>query len=550
MTAFAALAGCTGEELARRDDAPAAEGKPVRVMLNLSVAITGVPDVRTRAAGEEVTTPGTPEESAVKSLTVFVVNVDGNGYEAMTAQHATFRFDWDGSGTGTPDPMPLQATTGRKHIYIGANLTAWQIAAFAGETGNGVNAAYTGQTGTDYDDYDEMMAEFTEDGGFAMLGRATAGGSELIDIPDEPTPFLDLSVELSRMVAKVLVVAETDDDIHGGTAGVKYVKISNGNEADASEKNWVRLDDLHFTLNVTNRRTFMYPKTAEEEGRTVILDPNYKFEDLVDFTDGVFKYKSDDHSRQFIRWVPHVWNTDKEWGMPVLEYEAGRMPASGGSEIYREGLYCLENTVGSIPADWAAAPALADNERGLTFMATTYVLIAARITPRWIITKLEEDPAIRPDGRGPYKAETEEDALSKLPASNDEHDEHPAGTFYSPDREHFYSYDGMMARIAHDEPLEENDPDKLTRENFLCYPGGWGYYFTYADGVPDEVNGGNSLKFDSDRSSVLRNHYYILHVMALGTPAFPGEGGVTTMQIEASRFGWTDAGTGDITLKP
>ena len=38
--------------------------------------------------------------------------------------------------------------------------------------------------------------------------------------------------------------------------------------------------------------------------------------------------------------------------------------------------------------------------------------------------------------------------------------------------------------------------------------------------------------------------------MALGTPAFPGEGGVTTMQIEASRFGWTDAGTGDITLKP
>ena len=37
-----------------------------------------------------------------------------------------------------------------------------------------------------------------------MLGRATAGGSELIDIPDEPTPFLDLSVELSRMVAKVL----------------------------------------------------------------------------------------------------------------------------------------------------------------------------------------------------------------------------------------------------------------------------------------------------------------------------------------------------------
>lgn len=93
MTAFAALAGCTGEEPARRDDAPAAEGKPVRVMLNLSVAITGVPDVRTRAAGEVVTTPGTPEESAVKSLTVFVVNVDGSGYEAMTAQHATFRFD-------------------------------------------------------------------------------------------------------------------------------------------------------------------------------------------------------------------------------------------------------------------------------------------------------------------------------------------------------------------------------------------------------------------------------------------------------------------------
>lgn len=516
-------------------------------MLNLSVAITGTPDVRTRAAGEEVTTPGTPEESAVKSLTVFVVDVDGSGYEAATARHATFGFDWNGSGTGTLDPMPLQVTTGRKHIYIGANLTARQIAAFAGETGNGVNAAYTALTGTDHDDYDEMMAEFTEDGGFTMFGRATAGGSGLIDIPDEPTPALDLSVELSRMVAKVLVVAETDDDVPGGMAGVKYVKLNSRNAADATEKSWVRLDDLHFTLNVTNRRTFMYPKTAEGEGQNVIVDPNYKFEDLVDFTDGVFKYKSDYHSRQFIRWVPHVWNSGKEWGMPVLEYEAGRMPASGGSEVYREGLYCLENTVGPIPADWAAAPALEDNERGLTFMATTYVLIAARITPRRIITKLEEDPAVRPDGQGPYKAENEEDALSKLPAGDDEH---PVGTFYSPDREHFYSFDGMMARIAHDGPLEEDDPDKLTRENFLCYPGGWGYYFTYADGVPDETDEGNSLKFDSDRSSVLRNYYYILHVMALGIPAVPGEGGVTTMQIEASRFGWTDAGTGDITLKP
>ena len=568
LAVLLSLTGCAKEELVRGKEDPATGGKSVKVMLNLSVDIAGSSGTRTRAAGDEIITPGTDKESAVKSLTVFIVDVNSNGNEAKTAKHATFDFDWDGSGQISSDPVQIQTTTGRKHIYIGANLTGRQIVAFAGGGGNGINSAYTVRTGLDYVHPDLMMAEFIKDGGgFTMFGMAKHGQSEEIEIPDIPITKLDLSVELSRVVAKVLVVVDTEqrEPDYGGVLGVEYAKVSSrdGQNDGLDAKSWIRLNDIQFTLNISNRKLFLNQQKNDDNQ---VIDPNYKFEDLIEYVDGVFRFNSDIHSRNFVRWMPQVWNTADPWGMQALKYEQDKMPTwegnPNGSGVYTQGLYCLENMVGPIPDEWATVPELKDNEEALTFLATTYVLIAAKMTPRWIIRNSTEDPAIITNGEAgkPYRAQSEEDALRQLPASRDEqHGAHPEGTFYSPDREHFYSYDGMMARIKHDEELSDTDPndpdhqhEKLTRENFLCYPGGWGYYFTYVDGLKnyDPPYNGNTLRFDSERSSVLRNYYYILHVKELGLPPFPGEGIVNSMEVEVRRYGWTDAGEGNLTLKP
>lgn len=405
-----------------------------------------------------------------------------------------------------------------------------------------MNEAYTA---TEKDGYEGVISEFATNGSFTMLGQATRDGREQIEITpadiadsDQEHP-LNLAVKLSRMVAKVLVVAETEErtEEQGGESKVKYVKVSSreGQSDSPAEKSWVRLSDMYFSLNITNRRVFLQQKKNE---KGTIIDPNYKFEDLIELKEGVFGYKSGD--LPFVSWIPDIRNDDKN-ASKVCEYDAGRMPSlTNQTNVYTEGAYCLENLVGDIPTEWNAI--IGGEPEKVTFMATTYVVIAAKITPRWIF--LPKEGAEK--GVELYQAKNEDDAWSKLREDFENPGKYPQGTFYTPDRENFYSYQGMMARIEHDKSLPEGTSGKLTRENFMTFPGGWGYYFTYVDGVSEN----STLKFNSERSGVLRNNYYILHIKELGAPPFPGEGELSKMEIEVKRFGWKEAGSGDITLKP
>lgn len=505
----ALLSGCS-EDAGTSLEETLAEGTLVTAVLDVSVSIGASGGMGTRAdATYELN--GTTAESTIKYLTLFMVGLDENGEEDPTDVASVTKV-WT-SAVASTCTFTLDTRTGSKHVYVGANLNDSQIAAFKGTATGGLNTAYTSGETT----YAGIVEDFATDGSFAMFGQATlADGTSSIGI-ETPDVTVSIKVDLSRLVAKVLMVVDVDAN--------GYVTLGSGSETVG----WAHKDNVRFMLNVLNRKAYLNQKL---DG-TAVVDPNYSFADLMQENTALGSYSlTTEGTDGFVRGVPEVWKDPESWGMQMEAYDASKL-GSTSTDHYTTGLYCPENTMETdFPSSWSLTDDLASSVRR---MVVTYAVAAVKTVPRYIIEASGASTDTATD------AGTATDAATILQADAADPNNYPDGTFYIYN-EQVYSYAGMVEKIRVD-----TDSPGLSRENFTAYPGGWGYYYTYIDGTKDEST--NKLTYSAD-SGVLRNYYYILHV---GKFSFvpPGDGSTKFMEVNTvEKYLWTNAGTGEITLKP
>ena len=87
----------------------------------------------------------------------------------------------------------------------------------------------------------------------------------------------------------------------------------------------------------------------------------------------------------------------------------------------------------------------------------------------------------------------------------------------------------------------------LSRKNFACYPGGYGYYYSYIHGGTDSTTG--QVTFSGEDSGVFRNHYHILNCRLMKVPAVPGSYN-QLMMVNSTVIDWKPKGKMELVVKP
>lgn len=261
------------------------------------------------------------------------------------------------------------------------------------------------------------------------------------------------------------------------------------------EDGFIRQENLRYTLQTTNSHFYYLPKDNN-------ADPNYAMSELITKVGGSFSYISGKEDNFLNR---DRWNVTENSGKAVTKYEAGRLEENSKNP-YTEGLYCLENTtsaIGSIEmnnAEKVNAPKL----------VTTYLRIAAKVIPNKI------------DGTTYTEAINAEKKLAS------------DGTFYTylnaneEDKKMCYSSITTAKDI-----LRGKGYTDLTNDSFKEHKGGWEYFEVYVNGKA----------FDANKSSLVRNNYYIANITSIVVPLVE-----QTIEISTTVRDWTDKGTTNVDI--
>lgn len=461
---FLLVMGCADSGIALTDDDAPDSTQPVAVYVHFGVEIAGT-DTRATAGD------GTGEEK-ISTVTLFLVAQHADGSEDWTdVQYQTVDYPVSADGKHL---SRIETKPGNKQVYIGANLTVGQIAAIrSSANGTGLHAS-AGQG------YEAVIGEFVHPGGIVMTGK----GTNALTVPATPvTPDNPLdagSIELERVVSKVLLVCDT---YTGGT----YAKMSTDAARPMSDPGWIKLSDIRFALNTTNRKVYLL-KTADGK------DPN----------DDIAPYVTTDAGGNYVSTEAGASNFDfcalqdiHATGIAPLAYNAGTYGTASGSTGYTEGMYCLENTTSTtftaLSSDWTTATA-----NVVARLVTTHLLVAAKFIPATII-----------DGNGATQTPASPDnATALLPATTAADGEaHEAGTYFTRDGSTYYNYAGMKKAIT--------DNPAWQRGDFRTFEGGTGYFYTYAGG---ETNADGTLKF-SAASGISRNNYCVVRITRFNQPS-------------------------------
>ncbi len=332
-----AAGGCTSEN---DWEQPESEEEEINIQLNIAFQLNNpARDAGTRGTtrADEETTPGVPiPESELKSLSLFLVDLDDMG-KPLPATVRSFRFTSDLPHHET-DGIPrglytayLKTKPGKKRVYMAANLSPLQEGNFVGQYKIAAEKAVLMGGG---------VSDFiSSENGFAMFctdSKTFEVKKVVPEYPDDGSASYDFTLE--RLMAKVLLTADTYD----GT----YVKI--GKEA-VGENGWLRLADVTYRLNTVNTKIYPFPVTNGEGKR---IDPNPEVDsDKTDLIPG----------------------TETK---TVLQYNVDKMPKPASDPlsgtVYTDGIYCLENIIRD-------AGSHTDAER---MEYTTHLQVTARYIPR------------------------------------------------------------------------------------------------------------------------------------------------------------------------
>jgi hypothetical protein len=599
-------------------DTPTAAAGDVALQLEMTIL---PPDASTttRANGvdsdstyyTETTHPGTDAENEVRSLTVFVVPLDADGREQLTAgqvQHTTVYVTNLTDGVYAADgtlryyrlTVNFQTTSGRKHVYVGANLRDDQITAFVDG-----NSPVT-YTTTEAPDLKTLMNHFmtVSDERFTYTGRrismfaqATPGGeagATAFDVsPTGGDPTVRLSagtVTLERTVAKVLLACKRSEV---EKMADEYIDIRDVNETarltsdmdDAAKqalqekwRGWVHDSTIFYMLNIAARAQRLLDDSVATLGNYVYRLQRYDFA-ATDETVYTRRYLS--HNAEELSFTAE--------GADIYPFVSGSMrrraavwSASGSDTLYRrtndgadasdDGIYCLPNlfrfSLRNPPDDEWYEPGFKLDS--VAQKVATYVVVAVRYVPRTLrclVTSTDTDGQrqVQVEER---TFETMAQVLDSLPAvtvqGTSGKTAFPAHTYWTQVQNNgavdYYTAAAMQYCMQRD------GFDSWSLARYRCYERGYSYYISFIDPLWCPVQDStfyqrNSYDYDvqyvyektgvprADRIFGLRrNHYYVLRAAEIQVPGSSTLSG--PMCLNAVLVDWKARGGQSETLTP
>ena len=493
------LNGCSQERLETVIDYPVPADTD-NINLNIEIILNTASSQDTRAGGNYQLS-GTAAETKITNITIFVVDLIGSNPPYVedpgkVRYGASIYSPQSLTATSYRGEVNMKVSTGKKHIYVVTNLSSAQIENIK-ISGDWVYRNIQMSNGALINDFLDLSHNGR---GIPMVGQMKVGGSEVIEItPTASHLTLDINsaVDVDRAVAKVLLTCTTLSSTPvGGTSGIKYVDIT---DLTANGNGWMRLDDVYFTLNTTNKQLPL-PFAAQS--------PTNKMSDFITKVGGDYQIKNNTtYQQHFNRYDPPVitrgnantWMTGNayEW-LNAEEEDAGRTGIAS-SNHYTTGLYCLENGILNDNNTIVSG----DINTDAPLLCATHMVVYARYTPKKIIHGY--DPAL-----GGELVLDADEAYTKLflEYPNDNPNSPADGTYWVRAGK-YYNWYGMSKVL-------EPPPSGLgySLSEFTEYRGGWGYYTTLIDGT----NISNNLKYQDGQSDVLKNDYYILHGMSFSVP--------------------------------
>ena len=403
LIAIAGFSGCSQDEFVEEQ-----EMQPqIEAQLMLSISL---PQIGTRAINEE-TLSGTAEESKCRKLTLFIMNTDGTTIQdkTVTGEDLENEFLY----------FIVNTSIGEKYIFVAANMTDEQIKAV--------------KTATDHNPEQVIkdIKEVTTNYNFVMTGQAVTEGSNSEIINIEEHKMTRIKATLTRVTSKVLVTCTTKEN-------TGYVNLTKDN-------GYIKLSDVHYILETTNKKFFPFQKANNE-------DPNFLMSTTLQAG----------YEANFFTAA-----TDVTKGEIAIQHDVQRI--EGSENPYTEGLYCLENTI-DIDGEYS-------NDFNDPQKVATYLKVAAKFTPKNIdgITGLSE-----------------QDAKKKLSGN---------GTFYTCKKGTTLAKEMCYSSIENGINYLKSEYNlTVTSKDFTTYEDGWQYYETFVN---------SPTSFSKEAGIVRNNYYII-----------------------------------------
>ena len=403
LIAIAGFSGCSQDEIIEEKDLQ----PQIEAQLMLSI---NLPQIGTRAINEE-TLSGTAEESKCRKLTLFIMNTDGTNIQdkTVTGEDLENEFLY----------FIVNTSIGDKKIFVAANMTDEQIKAV--------------KTAADHNPEQVIkdIKEVTTNYNFVMTGQAVTedSNSEIINI--EEHKMTRIKATLTRVTSKILLTCTTKEK-------TEYVNLTKDN-------GYIRLSDVHYMLETTNKKFFPFQKANNE-------DPNFLMSTTLQAN----------YDANFFAAATKVTE-----GEIAIQHDTQRI--EGSENPYTEGLYCLENT---IDIDGEYSNDFSDPQK-----VATYLKVAAKFTPKNIngITGLSE-----------------QDAKKKLSGN---------GTFYTCKKGTALAKEMCYSSIEKGiDYLKSEYNLTVTPNDFTTYEDGWQYYETFVN---------SPTSFSKEAGIVRNNYYII-----------------------------------------
>jgi hypothetical protein len=564
----------------------------------------------------ELTDAGTAAENQIRSVTVFMVDLDEKDREQLTYDHIragsvyvqTTTLPTAGTTTGYNVTINLKTTTGRKHVYVGANLSDDQIECFRKDNRP---VEYTHYTDANLK---EIMSHFMtiSDEQFTYTGSlismfakaapkdimtdATAADSIFVVTPSTGNDLLMIAVEklqLERTVAKVLLTCLASQEAEGDADYADCISIKDQNETLRKEKDkdwkeatdqqlkeyfrgWAPKNGVFYMVNIAARTQRLLRDSVATLGNYVQQLSNYDFV-AVDgdvYTRRYLSYTAKElalRSDQTTSGETYPFFSDALRRRAVIITSTDDEAAKTQARATKEGLYCLPNQFrfrrsDEYPNLWYGTV----DKDGETFKldsvakkVATYMLVAVRYVPRTL-------RCLDKEGNYFYHTFTSmkeaEDSLHAATETIDgETTYYPKGTYWAlvgQEGIDYYTFAAMKKYV------QEGNYKTWALARFRCYEAGYGYYISYIDAARcddstspyyKDVYGMVSYDYDvkvknpkvprQDRIFGLsRNHYYILRTEEITVPGASALSG--TMRLNAVLLDWNDRGSTDVEITP
>jgi len=410
LSAMLLLAGCSDDvlsgDLSNMDEAPARDVY-IRLRMNMnSNSIPGMTRADAKSGAPDVTTPTTPgteRENEINTVDLFVYGADND----VLNDHIFLDNEQIKEITTNGVVVPIYATTGQNvRIYAAANLTAKMRQLFThGQTSNDKPLTSI------FSDYRDVIDEFVpgtaghqtklqsnQTPGIPMTGqlKTSDAGSYEIKIPKNPPTKenpLELSADVSRIVAKIHLLTETSTHVLASGETVTYAHAEDKNAKEEQQTGrlrdeytnmigWMRLSNIRYIPNGMNKSSYIFPQANEKEGSYPLKDLNM---DLSLYRRGD-QFDEPTYLRDFTFYsgvALHSVNISDTENMAMAEsYDATRLSntENGLADRYTHGMYCLENYFDIPQPDHEFLNAYND-----AIPMITHLTIAAKLTPRYIV---------------------------------------------------------------------------------------------------------------------------------------------------------------------